>query len=623
MVAHDTPRGRSRPAVAGRHFPTVAAVIGLLAAAAGARPEDGGFVIPETETATIRALLPSSAPLPGTPCRLGDVSIRGHEIEVRCSCPSLRSVSLTLVHPDDVDAGGPHSRFFGVRPPARPEARAVADALAAFLAAREKRSPWVRPIRLIAGSRPGFAPAPASVAAEVGFEGQAAGPPPVPAPRGQDAGAPASLPVRPAPGPERPMDDGQFGQDAGTRAVAAPRTASPPAVTPDRSGTLAAVVAVLVLGAAAWLGLRRRRRRAAAGERLDWGRVGRWALALALGFGVGATVCEVAARRVFAREPGRSRLTCNRDRCRLGLAEPGRNALPLEVRSFPDGVDYWFYSSHDREDASAVPATAAGTGAPRRHLVLIGDSVAYGVGVGSDESFAHHLGQAFGPGVAVTNLAVPGHDFDQHRVTAAERLPALHPDLVLLCVWLDDLTRKAYGPLGAYRQWSDHRIQPRDPLLVRTAWGRALVRHSRFAELAVLRGLRGAEWLDRGGRDADQHERGRAALQSIADSTRKAGGRLVVVVMAPMRPELYLDRSPRGDVGFYLAFIGRALGPEVPVLDARDLLGPISVEEVRLDDCCHLNPAGHRQLGAALAAALRRLGFPDPAAATTQRGARG
>ena len=132
------------------------------------------------------------------------------------------------------------------------------------------------------------------------------------------------------------------------------------------------------------------------------------------------------------------------------------------------------------------------------------------------------------------------------------------------------------------------------------------------------RGLKRAEWKERGGIDAQQGVRGRAALQSIAASTSGAGARLVVIVMAPMDRERYVDRSPNGDVALCRNFIARALGPEVPVLDARDLLGPIRLEDVRLDECCHLNAEGHRRMGAALVTALRGLGFPEPVAAATQ-----
>ncbi|HEY3356926.1 MAG TPA: SGNH/GDSL hydrolase family protein [Polyangia bacterium] len=522
----------------------------VLAAAAGSA-EPAALVIPARETATVLKLLPAEGEsLAPARCRLTDVQIRTDEVEVRFACPTATAASVVLVHPGRGADGDRRTRFFALRDSAPPQPR-LGAALAAFIAAREQRhgggrSPWAA----------------------------------------RDTATPASHPAS---------------------SPAATFAASAPAQGAGWGAGLIGVAGLVAGGvlAGAWV---RRRASRDANAPVQASQPGRWLLLAVLGFAAGLLVCELTARIGYRRLAGGRSLACDTHRCRLVLLGEIKSPMsPLSVRSYPDGVDYWLDARAD-EDGRGGNAAAAPRRAPgRRRVAFVGDSVTFGNGVPTERTFVRRVAAALGDGVEVWNLAVPGHDLDQHRITVAERAAPLQPDAIVVCLWLDDVGRKGMGPLGAYRRWRDHRLVPKDPLLVRTAWGRAITRRSRFAELVVLRSLARAEWVDQSEHDPAERQRALGSLRSIAASADAAHARLVVVLMAPLQQPQFEDRSPRSRTAGLRALAAEGLGPGVPILDARDLLGPLRVEEIRLDPCCHLNSEGHRRLGEALTDELRRL----------------
>ncbi len=70
----------------------------------------------------------------------------------------------------------------------------------------------------------------------------------------------------------------------------------------------------------------------------------------------------------------------------------------------------------------------------REHIVLIGDSVAYGTGVSHEETYARLLGRMT-KDYQVVNLSVTGYSIDQYYLMLARELPRLHPKLVLVNIF--------------------------------------------------------------------------------------------------------------------------------------------------------------------------------------------
>jgi hypothetical protein len=103
------------------------------------------------------------------------------------------------------------------------------------------------------------------------------------------------------------------------------------------------------------------------------------------------------------------------------------------------GVSYTLNAAGHR-GADYGPARRPGT----MRVVLLGDSLAYGYGVGDEQTFAH-LVDAARADLEVVNLGVQGYGLDQSLVMLEERGVAYRPDVVVLAVcagndFLDDLS---------------------------------------------------------------------------------------------------------------------------------------------------------------------------------------
>jgi hypothetical protein len=80
--------------------------------------------------------------------------------------------------------------------------------------------------------------------------------------------------------------------------------------------------------------------------------------------------------------------------------------------------------------------------APRRHLLVLGDSFMFGSGVRDDETLSARLDAALGERVQVVNGGVPGYGIFQMQA-ALERLgERIRPEQVLLVLWQGDLLRR-------------------------------------------------------------------------------------------------------------------------------------------------------------------------------------
>lgn len=89
------------------------------------------------------------------------------------------------------------------------------------------------------------------------------------------------------------------------------------------------------------------------------------------------------------------------------------------------------------EDFNSLPQKPPG----RRHVVVLGDSFAFGVHLQEAETAPAFLGQHLGPNWRVFNLGVPGYGIDQMVLSYEKYRAALRPDVVVLMFIDEDVDR--------------------------------------------------------------------------------------------------------------------------------------------------------------------------------------
>lgn len=68
------------------------------------------------------------------------------------------------------------------------------------------------------------------------------------------------------------------------------------------------------------------------------------------------------------------------------------------------------------------------------HILLVGDSVAFGLGVNNDETVSHHLGKEQKE-YQVLNLGVPGYGIGQYFLNLKRHIDQLNPKLIVLIIY--------------------------------------------------------------------------------------------------------------------------------------------------------------------------------------------
>lgn len=76
----------------------------------------------------------------------------------------------------------------------------------------------------------------------------------------------------------------------------------------------------------------------------------------------------------------------------------------------------------------------------KKHILVVGDSVAFGVGVNDDETVSYYLGELY-PKLQVLNLAVAGYGIDQYYLTLRKHIRKTHPQYIVVVIYtVNDLT---------------------------------------------------------------------------------------------------------------------------------------------------------------------------------------
>lgn len=228
---------------------------------------------------------------------------------------------------------------------------------------------------------------------------------------------------------------------------------------------------------------------------------------------------------------------------------------------------------------------------PRRRALVVGDSMAFGLGVRAEERFSDRM-EAMMPGWRVDNLAMTGWGLDL-MLRGLEHVGAkADPELVLLAVYTDDLRRLLpyYPGVGfAYPKFALEDGKLRSVPYPRPRWWRRLHLYQLWYRL---------KWHRLVGRDRYALN---AALLDRFDAWARAHEAALVLAFLPGRRETPEDERRRAFLGGWSAEAGR------PFLD---LTGPIhgaGVDRTYIEGNWHWSPTGHRIAAEAIVRFLREL----------------
>lgn len=250
-----------------------------------------------------------------------------------------------------------------------------------------------------------------------------------------------------------------------------------------------------------------------------------------------------------------------------------------------------------------------------KRILVLGDSMTFGHGVNDDESFPNQLEMLLardGKPSDVINAGMKGFGTDQEFKLFEGRLRDLEPDVVLFCIYVNDMLDNIYHPLYTIRDGELVPLDPRRDYLYRLGvildhvpavlHDLRLVRFvsSRLAALSARRPKRELEignparWAQR------KFELELRALQSMA---REDGFALVVVGLPQKDAKQMYGWVPKLDVDG-LRFLDLSLSPEWCE----------GTDGLFFETDYHLTPEGNRRVALSL---LRYLSEPlgDPLAA--------
>ncbi|GEM_PF-3563076 len=291
----------------------------------------------------------------------------------------------------------------------------------------------------------------------------------------------------------------------------------------------------------------------------------------------------------------------------LGL-DPGAKMITMDVEPVdtPDGTFWPMPARYDPDGdglrGAGIPGPA--TAAIDRSVVLLGDSIFFGVQIPADK----RIGARLATGMRVYDASVPGYATTQMRISLQRVLAKRKPGAVVLsffhndtAVWKrsgDGVRRACLAFRAAIEGIGGASIDPDH------AWW--MYRNS-----ALFRAVSGP-WVHV---DRACQERGeRSVLRETARILtlgQEAGARVVIVLLADTGSNWAdaLRRRPEMKLYDEVRRLGESHG--ATVIDALPLLSKAPYADVALDRTGHLRPEGHRILAEAISDALGVLGGPS------------
>ena len=229
-------------------------------------------------------------------------------------------------------------------------------------------------------------------------------------------------------------------------------------------------------------------------------------------------------------------------------------------------------------------------------IIVTGDSVVFGHGVGDREAFPSRLEAIFASGgrdLEVLNAGVKGYGTDQSFKHFTLRLQALGPDVLVFAVNPNDVADNIRQPLYTVKDGRLLELDATRNPFYRVLWLDShlpgIVRHTDLYRRLVTRLLR-ADW-DRTLPDSDpqrlnawSREKIVLELEELRERSRPAGFRLVVLGVPSTAPDAF-------------RWLRSSLPDDVDFLDANEVEAWAS-EPSRwfLNDRTHLTAAGNQRL---------------------------
>lgn len=253
-----------------------------------------------------------------------------------------------------------------------------------------------------------------------------------------------------------------------------------------------------------------------------------------------------------------------------------------------------------------------------KRIVLLGDSVSFGLGVEQDEIYPALLEKHLGSSWDVINLAIFAYNTADERSALQEDGLKLRPELVILQFYMNDFSVPATGgskpePPGLLTRLA----ALKNRLVYKSALYRRVYQAGTGLTFHLLHDVRRRRFPESLNTDEPRHKSAYLAatpddgavaafreIREIQRLTRKSGARLLVV-LSPDEVQLF-DRGYDGINERFRAFCGR---------EGIDLFDPLpalraDADPVRLfNDGVHYSPEGHALLARLLHGELVRRGL--------------
>ena len=279
------------------------------------------------------------------------------------------------------------------------------------------------------------------------------------------------------------------------------------------------------------------------------------------------------------------------------LGRPPMRVTPSDVSAekLPDGQAYWEFGPGDGFEPDGFRGPNATRALDDVKMVVLGDSITYGVFVEREEAFVYLLYQeltARCKGLSLYDLATPGYSTLQERIALERRGVAVGPDLILLGVYSNDIAQ--YTVLGS----SAYDVRVRDMEGIPTfkllplpeSLNAMLLANSVFYQFVTLRGLSVMDEItDRG---TGQVTASLAEMERIRLLSATHGAKLVVILFPELDQELTGPEDARVEF-YYRQVRSWAQAHSLSLLDLREPLSRYPLDSIRIDSCCHYSPAGH------------------------------
>lgn len=241
-------------------------------------------------------------------------------------------------------------------------------------------------------------------------------------------------------------------------------------------------------------------------------------------------------------------------------------------------------------------------------VMILGDSILYGVRLDPKDtlglSLSHSLKKTDGSNACVVNLSIPGFTLDQEILVAETDWNALKPKIVVLEIWQNTPHRMIAAGDRAYNFGhlvvDDNGIP--NPFNIPSS-----INLSLFSNSALWIRLVEGSAKSKLGRE-ETKQQWNVTLDDIAafhDWLNDRNAQLVLVFATALKHPWSEGRSIERT--WYSIVQNFADTQQIPTLWFDEILSSQNVEDVRLDECCHLNEKGMALVSDSLTQTLQPL----------------